>query len=136
MRIKVNKNLLKKVRSNMQSRRYFNYTCKDFMYCMFCCCKQWSKDKEKPYSLYNRYSLLEKGVDRFNKEFDSEYYAKSLRRLQMLMSSLMDDNERYLSFYQRTNTISLIANEDSGKEEEDEIFKNIIMRNVSYSSIL
>ena len=43
---------------------------------------------------------INKGLKKYIQEFDAEYYAKSLRELKMLVSSLMDDSERFMSAYQ------------------------------------
>ena len=34
------------------------------------------------------------------KEFDVEYYAKSLRHLKVLIASMLDDSERFMTVYQ------------------------------------
>ena len=60
------------------------------------------------FSLYNRHRLYLKGAEKFNQETDFVYYARSLRLLKMLVSSLMDDSEKYLSVYQHQNCLRLI----------------------------
>lgn len=94
------------------------------MYNLLCCCKALSCNKNKPYGFYNRFQLLEKGLDKFSSEFDAEQYAKSIRNLKMLVSSVMDENERSLGKFQHTNTISLIKSE-SDEESEGEIDKEM-----------
>ena len=52
------------------------------------------------------------------KEFDAVYFARSLRNLKMLVASLMDDSERFLSTYQNFNTIKL-GPDSSGSSSSD-----------------
>ena len=59
-------------------------------------------------SLYNRHELYKQGVERFNQETDLVHYAKSIRLLKTLLSSLMDDSEKHLSIYQHQNCLKLI----------------------------
>ena len=58
------------------------------------------------------------------KEFDAEYYVKSLRNLQMLVSSLMDDSERFMNVYQHSNAISISKN-DTDMDTDDDTSKAI-----------
>lgn len=74
--------------------------------------------------MYNRYQLYEKGIDKYIKEFDAQYYAKSLRHLKMLVSSLMDDSERFMSVYQHYNCVSLIKS-DTEDDSENEAIKDM-----------
>ena len=72
------------------------------------------------YSLYNRHKLYQQGIDKFTQETDIVYYAKSLRMLKTLLSSLMDDSERYLSVFQHQNCLRLVdsySNEDDAPDE-------------------
>ena len=55
------------------------------------------------YSLYKRHKLYKQGVKRFSEEFDMIHYTKSLRLLKTLLSSLMDDSEKFMSIYQHQN---------------------------------
>ena len=80
--------------------------------------------KNRPYGVYNRYKLYEQGIDKFTKEFDAEYYSKSLRNLKILVAFLMDDNERFISSFQQYNALSL-QNIDYESESEDEATKDM-----------
>ena len=50
---------------------------------------------------------------KYVEEFDAVYFAKSLRNLKMLVASLMDDSERFLSTYQQFNVIKLVPDSNS-----------------------
>ena len=80
--------------------------------------------KKKPYSLYNRYKLYEKGLEKYTNEFDAEYYAKSLRLLKVLIASTLDDSERYMAVYQHCNSLSL-AKSNSETDSENEAIKKM-----------
>lgn len=80
--------------------------------------------KNRPYGVYNRYKLYEQGIDKFTKEFDAEYYSKSLRNLKILVASLMDNNERFISSFQQYNALSL-QNIDCESDSEDEATKDM-----------
>ena len=65
--------------------------------------------------------MYEKGVDKYIKEFDAVYYAKSLRNLRMLVSSLMDHNERFMAAYQHCNSISLLKSDTESESENEAV---------------
>ena len=53
------------------------------------------------------------------KEFDAEYYAKSLRHLKVMIASLLDDSERFMTVYQHCNVLCLDkSNTESDSENE------------------
>ena len=69
------------------------------------------------------------------KEFDAVYYARSIRNLKMLVASLMDDSERFLSTYQHFNSISLVSESISSNSSDDpyeKIPKLLASRNKRY----
>lgn len=109
----------------MMSRRRYNYTCGDFTYNLLCCCKCLSRDNTKPYSFYNRHKLYEKGIDKFNSEFDAEHFVKSLRNLKILIASLMDDSERFMVTFQQRNALHLIQKDSDSESDEDAMGKKI-----------
>ena len=78
--------------------------------CAITCCAAANSDafSHNSYSLYSRYKLYQQGLDKFTQETDIVYYAKSLRLLKTLLSSLMDDSEKYLSVYQHQNCLRLV----------------------------
>ena len=86
-----------------------------------------SKNNKADYSLYKRYKLYEQGLDRLNQEVDLVNFTKSLRLLKTLLSSLMDDSERYMSKYQHQNCLKLnqchICTNENNLFEENEIPK-------------
>ena len=62
---------------------------------------------------------INKGLKKYIQEFDAEYYAKSLRELKMLVSSLMDDSERFMSAYQHWNWLSLLKSDTESDSDND-----------------
>ena len=68
-------------------------------------------------SLYTRHKVYQQGIDKFSQEIDIIYYVYSLRKLKTLVSSLMDDSEKYLSVYQYQNCLRLI---DCSKCQENQ----------------
>ena len=70
--------------------------------------ERWNAFSSKSDSLYKRHKLYLKGLDKFSQEIDILYYTKSLRLLKTLLSSLMDDSEKYLSMYQHQNCLKMI----------------------------
>lgn len=107
----------------MKERRRFNFSVFDFIYNLYCligwmfCCKR------KRSSLFKRYKYYEYGENKYMKEFDAAYYAKSIRRLEMLVNTFMDDSERYLVNYQKNNTISLHSDYTATSDSDDEFKK-------------
>lgn len=113
--------LMMKARCSMANRRNYNYSFMDFNYNLLCCWKCSFLNKKGTYGLYNRFVLHEKGLDKYIKEFDAEYYARSLRNLKMLVSSLMDDSERFMSNYQHCNSISLLKSDTEDDSEHEPV---------------
>ena len=68
--------------------------------------------------------MYEKGLDKFTKELDIEYYAKSLRNLQTMVSAMMDDSERFISKFQHCNSLTLLGL-DTESDSEDEVLKGM-----------
>ena len=64
-----------------------------------------------------------KGEERLTKEFDAVHYVKSIRNLNTLVASMLNDNEKLLIKYQKSNLIELESNESGSSDEsnEDEI---------------
>ena len=92
---------------SMKRRYMYSYSVFDYLYNLAWPIPMIPWRKHNLLSLYNRYKLLKKGEDKYVKEFDAVYFAKSLRNLKMLVASLMDDSERFLSNYQHFNAIKL-----------------------------
>lgn len=67
--------------------------------------------------------LFEKGSQKFIKEFDAEYYVKSLRKLKTLMDSLMNDEERVISVYQHSNVVAAYDTNSSSDDGYSKIPK-------------
>ena len=60
---------------------------------------------------------FKKGEETFAKEFDVVEFARTQRKLKMLMHLLMDESERFLAPYQKLNAISLLSESDNQIEE-------------------
>ena len=68
-------------------------------------------------NLHTRYLLFKRGEDKISKEFDAVEYARSQRKLRMLIHWLMDKSERFLTAYQKSNAISLSTESDSNSDD-------------------
>ena len=112
-------NLNNHAKNSMLHRRLYNYSIKDYCYNLFCWLKCINYSKKNPYSLYNRYKLYKRGVEKFEKELDIEHYAKSLRNLKIMASAMMDDNKRVMSTYQHWNSIPLIGSRSESDSENE-----------------
>jgi len=71
----------------------------------------------------NRVKLFHKGERKFTKEFDAVHYAKSIRNLNTLVASMLDDNEKFMVKYQKSNLITLESSDSSNGSDEDDIPK-------------
>ena len=61
---------------------------------------------------------FKKGEEKFSKEFDVVEFARTQRKLKMLMHSLMDESERFLAPYQKLNAISILSESDSSHSDD------------------
>ena len=102
-----------KAASNMRKRYRYNYSMFDIIYNLvipfkvICCCKN------KLNNIHTRYKLFKKGQKKLEKEFDAVEFARSQRKLKMLIYWLMDKSERFLAVYQKSNAISLSTESES-----------------------
>ena len=78
---------------------------------VFFCCKKSLRN------LHTRYLLFKRGEDKLSKEFDVVEFARSQRKLKMLMHWLMDKSEKFLTAYQKSNAISLSTESDSNSDD-------------------
>ena len=115
----------------MKRRYRYSYNIFDYIYNLTWPVSLIPCRKHNLLSLYNRYKLLKKGEDKYIKEFDAVYFARSLRNLKMLVASLMDDSERFLSTYQHFNTIKLglDSNGNSSSDSHSRIPKLLSSKN-------
>ena len=67
----------------------------------------------------NRYKLFKIGEDKFTKEFDAEYFARTMRKVHMLLTATMDEHERHLTSYQQYNAIRLDNKRLNEESDED-----------------
>ena len=51
------------------------------------------------------------------KEFDAEYFARTMRKVDMILASTMDDSEHFLANYQQINAIKLDQDSNTDSEE-------------------
>lgn len=111
--------LIELAKISMTKRRKINYSWCDIFYNVFWCCKSASWRKKKPYSLFNRYDLYERGKMRFKEEFDAQYYAQSLRNLKLLMCWLISEDYEQFTVYQRSATLPIIDSDCENQIKED-----------------
>ena len=109
----LNSEIVRKAADNMRKRYRYSYSIFDLAYNflvpvkVFCCCKRSLRN------LHSRYLLYKKAEDKFAQEFDAVEFARSQRKLKMMMCWLMDKSERFLTAYQKSNAISLSTESDS-----------------------
>jgi hypothetical protein len=91
----------------MQSRTRFDWKLTDLVYNFLvlfkpsCCLR-----KQAQPNIHSRYELFKKGEAKLMKEFDAIYFAKSMRNLNMIIASMMDDSERFMASYQKVNALN------------------------------
>ena len=78
------------------------------------------KCRKNALNLHTRYLIFKRGESKFAKEFDVVEFAKTQRKLKMLVLSLMDDDKRFLASYQKLNAISLLSNSSSINSNDSE----------------
>ncbi|CAI2363674.1 unnamed protein product [Moneuplotes crassus] len=109
-----------KAQKIMKRRLRYNWKISDFVYnffhplstlLCFCCMRKNRLNAQKRMKLYSR------GETKFINEFDAVQYAKSMRSLNTLISSLMDDKERFMIRYQKSNCISSSNKEEDPKDD-------------------
>ena len=103
----------------MRNRYRFSYSIFDVIYNYmwplnkFCCCFRRSIR-----NLHSRYALYNKGEEKFQKEFDAIEFARTQRKLKMLVHWLMDKSELFLSTYQKSNALSLTSDSESSHSDD------------------
>mmetsp|Transcript_7776 Transcript_7776/g.6873 ORF Transcript_7776/g.6873 Transcript_7776/m.6873 type:complete len:203 (+) Transcript_7776:1003-1611(+) len=99
--------LAKKAHNRMRRRLRYDWNLADFIYnsFSFLSCLCFCIKKKRPMNVKDRHKLYKKGEEKFTKEFDAVYYAKSLRNLNTLVNSLLDDSEKFMINFQRRNAI-------------------------------
>lgn len=110
----------------MRHRVRYDWNILDFIYSILnsipflfvCCCRQKNK-----LHLKKRNKLFQKGEEKFVKEFDAVQFAKSMREMQTLLKSMIDDNERFMIPYQKCNSIPMHSDseDESGDENYDKV---------------
>lgn len=73
--------------------------------------------------LRNRLKLFDKGETKFIKEFDAMHYARTMRNLATLVTSMIDENEQFMIKYQKSNALSLLS--DTTSSFSDDNFESI-----------
>ena len=75
-------------------------------------------DEEKVYQIFTLdIFYFKKGEEKYTNEFDAVEFARTQRKLKLLMNSLMDENKRFLAPYQKLNAISLLSDSDSNNSD-------------------
>ncbi|CAI2382433.1 unnamed protein product [Moneuplotes crassus] len=120
--IKPNEVLANKAHKAMKRRMRYHWKVSDFVYNFFSpitwlLCGCWMKKNRL--NAHTRMKLYEKGEAKFLNEFDAVYYARCMRNLNTLVGSLMDDSERFMITYQKTNCISADGETESGYSDDN-----------------
>ena len=109
---------------NMRNRYRYSYSVFDVFYNYMwpvnrlCCCFRRSLR-----NLHSRLVLYNKGEEKFIKEFDAVEFARTQRKLKMLVHWLMDKSELFLTAYQKTNAISLFTDSESSQSDDPAYLK-------------
>ena len=109
-----------KALNKMKNRYKYDWKLSDFLFtfvapCSFIC----DCSKNKKFGLRQRFGLFEKGETKYVKEFDAVYYAQNIRNLKTLVTSMMDDSERFLVTYQKYHSISVFSDTESSNDNEE-----------------
>ena len=115
--------LSQEAHNRMKRRMKYDWKLTDLIFNLFhplssflCWC---SNSKRNPLNLKKRHGLFEKGETKFVKEFDAVYYARWMRNLNTLVTSMMDDSERFMIAYQKSNAISLLSDTTSSHSDDN-----------------
>jgi hypothetical protein len=104
--IESRRKVIKNAVMSMKERRRFSHSSTDYLYNMFCICKSAHFCcRGKKMHIKNRYKLFQKGEEQYLKEFDAEYFTSTMRQVHVLLASMMDEKQRFLSNYQQYNAI-------------------------------
>ncbi|CAI2382440.1 unnamed protein product [Moneuplotes crassus] len=114
--------LSEKAHKAMKRRMRYDWKISDFVYNFFSpitwlLCGWWMKKNR--FNANTRMKLYEKGEAKFLNEFDAVYYARCMRNLNTLVGSLMDDSERFMITYQKTNCISADGETESSYSDDN-----------------
>lgn len=63
---------------------------------------------------------MEKGEQKYLKEFDVEYFAHTMRKVHVLLSSMLNDKKRFLTNYQQFHVLRLQDEEDLDGRDDDQ----------------
>ncbi|CAI2382333.1 unnamed protein product [Moneuplotes crassus] len=117
-----------KAHRRMKKRVRYDWKLSDFVFnlfsslkCLcFCCCRMKNKLHIKL-----RHKLYERGEEKFIKEFDAVTFARNARNMNTLINSMMDEKERMMVIYQKSNVIPLNSDTKSSESEDpyDEVPK-------------
>ena len=106
----------------MKRKLKYDWKIIDFIYNLFrifsllCfCCK-----RKNTLNIRKRLELYDRGEAKFIKEFDAVYYAKSIRNLTTLVTSMIDENERFMITYQKCNSIPLESDTSSSNSDKND----------------
>lgn len=121
--------------TKMKNRFKYQWKFSDFAFSFIApCMKLCKKEENKRLTFMKRHGLYEKGEEKFVKEFDAINFARSMRVLRTLVSSMMDDSERVLTVYQKNHSIPVISEDSSSHSERDydevpELYTNQLRKN-------
>ena len=115
----MNPELVHRAADSMRMRFRYNYSVYDLSYNLLFPFKCFGKYCRKSiYNIHSRYTLFQKGESRLAKELDIISFARTQRKQKILMHSLMDESERYLAPYQKSNAISLLSDSNSSLSDD------------------
>ncbi|CAI2384546.1 unnamed protein product [Moneuplotes crassus] len=127
--------LSEKARQSIQRRFNYDWRFTDLFYnaCgyfkfMFHCCV----NKKNNINVKRRLEYYSKGQDKYAHEFDAVRFCKSMRNLQALVRSLLDDSEKYIIKHQRSNVLTFDESGDDTDIQEDndkktpKLFANLV----------
>ncbi|CAI2375893.1 unnamed protein product [Moneuplotes crassus] len=89
-----------------------------FSFAFYCCCKD-----KRSLNLRNRLKLYDNGEEKFNKELDVVSFIRTYRDLSTLVTSMVDENEKFMITYQKSNSISF--QRDTSESSNDENYEAV-----------
>ena len=94
-------------------RSRYSYSICDILYGNFCCIK-WKPSKSKnTRSLYYRNTYFNKGLEKFEGEIDITTIIRSLRKVEAIMNTVYDENQRLLEEFSKYHIIDCNTNDSS-----------------------
>jgi hypothetical protein len=110
--------MIKKATNKMKNHYRYDWKISDFLFTfiapIICICS-----RDRSYGIKQRYGLFEKGETKYIKEFDAVYYARNIRNLKAIVTSMMNKKERFLVTYQKRHSISVLSDTTSSPSDKN-----------------